>query len=594
LGIGLFSLAGLGLAALGLYRPAVLRALSLLPLLAAAIRLRRRRPILRWPALPRGQARLWAAGAALATGAALLAALAPVVEYDALWYHLYFPRLYLSSGHLVDLPTEYPSLFPMGWGLWFGYGLAWGGSGTAVLLHFACLPLLGLLTYELARRYAPGASPWLAVALLATAPTVLWEAATAYVDLGFTLDLTLALYALLRSAEAGEEAAARSWLGVGALALGFALATKHVALLALAILTPGLALLLVRRGRPLRRALTAAVLFAVVALLPALPWYYRSWRATGDPFHPQLYGLLGAPPERWNDINASGLALFLAHFGRPRTVGHQLTLPWDLTFHASRYDGTLGPLFLLLLPFLLLRARGWAIPWLLAFATAYFALWASPLASFQLRWLLPITPLLAVLAAAAFARLQVLLRRVAGRPLAALPAALVALLLLLNLPPFTPLHERDRQGWNGWINGALHGLPDEVVLGAVSRSAYLARHLPTWAAWRFADRTLPAGARVLAWSGGDQYWCGRDYLNPFSPLVRDAALAPAGEERAAFARLRALGVTHLLFQEDFLPRNGFPKATWDDFALGGAAGRRAGRLLYSDGRASLYALPGAP
>jgi hypothetical protein len=598
LGIGLFALAGLGLAALGLYRPAVLRALSLLA--AAARFLVRRSSPPRLPPFPAGTDRLWAACAALALGSALVAALAPVVEYDALWYHLYFPRLSLAQGHLVDLPTEYPSLFPMGWGLWFGYGLAWGGSGTAVLLHFACLPLLALATFELARRFAPGASPWLAVALLATAPTVIWEASTAYVDLGLALDLTVAVHALLRFAEDPEEG--RAWLPVGGLALGLALATKHVALLALALLAPGLALLLVRRGRPARQALAAALLFGVLALLPALPWYVRSWAATGDPVHPQLYGLLGAPAERWDDRAAQGLARFLSHFGRPRTLSNQLTLPWDLTFHPSRYDGTLGPLsllFFLLLPFLALAlgGGGWAIPWLLGFAAGYFALWASPLASFQLRWLLPIAPLLAVLAAAAFARLAALVREVSGRAGAALLSAFVALLLLLGLPPFTRLHERDRAEWNGWINSTLHGLPYEVVIGAVSRPSYLARHLPTWAAWRFANRTLPAGARVLAWSGGDQYWSGRDYLNVFSPLVRDAAWAPAGEEPAAFARLRALGVTHLLFQEDFLRRNGFPAtASWDDYALSGTAGRRDWcRLLYSDGRASLYALlPTAP
>ena len=234
LGIGAFAYLGLALAMAGLYRPAVLRLVVALVLLAAALAVARAAMeaaacnCLRHTCRA-AQTRIWIACAALAVLCAGVAALAPESQFDALWYHLAYPQRFLEAGRLVDLPSDFVSLYPMTTELWFGYGLALGGATAATLLHFACLLLVAITTYELARRFARGASPWLAVALLVTIPTVIWEASTAYIDLALMLFVTLALYALLRYVESSR----RQWLLLAALNLGFALASKHLALFAL-------------------------------------------------------------------------------------------------------------------------------------------------------------------------------------------------------------------------------------------------------------------------------------------------------------------------------------------------------------------------
>ena len=63
---------------------------------------------------------------------------------------------------------------------------------------------------------------------------------------------------------------------------------------------------------------------------------------------PELYGIFGGPPDRWDEVARTGLERFFAQFGRPRTLVNQLTLPWDMTMHEERYGGALGPLFLAL------------------------------------------------------------------------------------------------------------------------------------------------------------------------------------------------------------------------------------------------------
>jgi len=594
LGIALFSLFGLALAAVGAYRPGVLRASIAAPLLVGAVR-RVRRGVAHFDAaagvrvVARTLRSPWVWFVALALACALVGALAPETEYDAVWYHLYFPRRALEVGRLVDLPDEYVSLYPMGWGMWYGFGLALGGAAAAKLLHFACLPLLAALVHRLARLAVPAASPWLAVALLVAVPTVLWEATTAYTDLAFTLFFTLALLAVLRLDEVrGRGERGIQWLVVGALGLGSALATKHLGLLAGAVLCPTLALLLWTRDRRAGRAIGTAAALGLLALLPALPWYVRATLATGNPVYPELWSVLGGPTTRWDAEADAGLRRFFARFGDGRGPRALLLLPWNVTMHAARYGGAPGPLFLALLPGVALVRPSRAVATLLGVSLAWLALWASPLASFQLRWLLPVAPAVAVLAAAAAARLHAAVRGMGGTAAAHAARWGVVVLLVLSLPPFVALHERDRAGRNGWVVSVAHGLPLGVVAGGESRDAYLARAIPSYHAWQWANAALPAGARVLTWSGGDHLYAHRDRIGVFAPRARPAGfgLAPAD---SAWRRLRALGITHLLIDERFLAENAMGEYAWDDFAVPGAALRgRCCTRLWHDGRVGVY------
>jgi hypothetical protein len=596
-GAAAFAEVSLVLATVGLYRPAALRLAAALPLViaigrwgAGARRLRPSRRAARWWCSRRDAA--FAACAGLAMGAALVAALAPEVEYDALWYHLYFPRLALEHGSLVDLPAEYVSLYPMSFGLWLGYGLALGGPGTAKLLHFACLPLAAALVHALVRRHAPAASAWLGVALFATAPVVMWEASTAYVDLALALYVTLGALALLRHLETGE----RRWLVLSAASLGFALASKHVALLTLAAAAVALAFALWRSGRGWRAALGSGIALVLMALLPALPWYARSAAATGDPVFPSLYRELGAPTERWDATLQRGSEGFMARFGRPRTVLNQLTLPWDMSMHPARYAGTLGPLFLVLLPLLALSRPSPGVRWVTLFCGLQFVLWASPLAAFQLRWLVPVLPLAAALGAAAHAGVVARLR-LAGLPGRAAWRPALALLLLLNLPFFSAFHEADRAGRNGWLTHTLHGLPLGVVVGAETREAYLERHVPAYAAWRFVNASAPPDARLLVYGDGDHFYSRRERVWALSALARPVAFAPSDREEATREGLRRLGITHVLVSRDFLSNQRFDAGTtWGDFAATGARARTLWyEVAHEDDRTIVYRLrPDAP
>jgi hypothetical protein len=342
-----------------------------------------------------------------------------------------------------------------------------------------------------------------------------------------------------------------------------------------------LALVLWRLGLGLWGSLGPAAALGVLCFLPAFPWYLRSYLVSGNPVFPELYGLFGAPPERWDALTRAGLQQFLDNFGRPRTLYNLATLPWHMTVHAEAYHGALGPLFLVLLPFLALRRRLGKIGWPAGFALGFVFVWASPLASFQMRFLVPIAPILAILASSAFSRLAAAVRSACGRRAELGAISLVALLLIANLPPFTAFHERDRVGWDGWLNSVLHGVEWGVVLGAESQQAYLQRKVRSYGVWTFANRDLPQDARVLTWAGGDQFYVERDWLWAYSTLARPVAWLEASAQADYLPGLRELGVTHLIVDQELrerlksLPVGDGPPEGWFD-------------LLYEDHHYSLH------
>lgn len=590
-GLGMLSYLCLGLAIFSQYRPATVR--LLIAVIAAGGTAWLTYKILWLHESPGSRARttginpgskwdrVWLAVSLLAILAALIGALAPEIGFDALRYHLWLPKLWLAKGSPVDLVNEYVALYPLTWELLFGTALAIGNPVAAKLLHFATLPLTGLLVYQLAQRFVPKASPWLAMAIFVTIPTVMWEATTAYNDLALALHIGLAIYALLKylSAQCWQ------WLVLAALNMGIALGTKNLALIVFLPASAGLAWLLWLRERTWRKSLLSVAIFIGVSLLIPFPWYLRSWLASGNPVFPDLYPIFGAfPAERWNEITERGLAAFKDGFGYPRTPLNLILLPWNITLHAARFGGSLGPIFLVLAPGVLWHPfRTAPVSWLLGLVGGYTLLWASPASSFQMRFLVAITPFLAVLASLALAGFVHQFTRADWQRALVLTA--ITGLLLLNFPPFTSLHETDRSGSQGWLTHVARELPFSVVVGAESGGAYLASKIPSYPAWQYINHNLPREALVLTFSDGDHFYSERQRLWSQSPLggsILKKAAVGNGEE--ALQELRKIGARYILF--DKRQADGADPGASNLRAAGQAAASL--ELLYEDRRFVLY------
>lgn len=555
LGFGGISIISLVLAGAGVYRPSAVSILIAVSLIAGAMQAWFEEPTEGLSGVeericfdrPRGAETAWLVLAVLAFSFAVVAALAPETEFDALWYHLYLPQRWLEAGRAVDLIQEFPSLYPLGWELVLGAAMVMGGVIAAKLLSVLCLALLAALVAVASRRWWAQSSPWVAIGLLMTVPTVLWEASTAYNDLALALFAAAGCYALARDAVS----AGRSWLIVAGLEFGLAASTKHLGLVVLAIAVAICAALLWRHRRLTRRTIAAMAVIVIIAAAIPLPWYVRSSRASGNPFFPELYGVFGGgPAARWDDLANRGLSRFKAHFGRHDGALAIVRLPWDVTVHSALFGGALGPLWLILLPALLARGRAREPTTLLAAGSAaYVAFWASPISSYQMRFLVPITPALALLGSDAWLALSTATRRAGIR--AAVQTAIVAI-AWFSLPPFMPLHEVDRVGWTGMLTHVLRDAPLAVVTGRESADHYLSRVVRSYAAWRYANAHVPESAVILTFSAGDQLYSHRARIPHDSVLARPIIWTAhqAGDVEAA---MKQLGVTHVLFDKRALP-----------------------------------------
>jgi hypothetical protein len=210
------------------------------------------------------------------------------------------------------------------------------------------------------------------------------------------------------------------------------------------------------------------------------------------------------------------------------------------------------------------------------FAGAYVLLWASPPSSQQLRFLLPAVPALAVLAACGLGSARELAARLHPRA-EAIPALVVLATLALSVPAFTALHDRDGEET---LTHVLRGAPLDVVTGAESGHAYLARRLPAYE----AARALDGDGLTVAVS------------DPFVDLYASPELIPdwsacvpieggrVGDARSELRALRRLGVRRLLVEPAQRAEQGTLAVTRS------APPPRAARVIYDDGRAVIYEL----
>jgi hypothetical protein len=503
--------------------------------LAGARRVRAARPR-RWLALA------LAAVVAVVGGAALLATLAPPTSIDATVYHLRVAREFLRAGRLVLLPDDARTFQPLYVQMLFAAGMSLGGDVLSALVHW----LLGAGAVVAAAAWARRLGsrwPWVAAALFAATPLVVWESASSFIDLGLALFTAVGLYWATRPDDG------RPALLLATLMAGLAAGSKFTGCGALALVGLGAAWSVRRRPR---RALARLALVSLGGLAVASPWYARNALATGNPIYPLGNRLLGIPE------SVSKLSVW--HYGHGSDPLHLLTSPFDLLWRGDAFDSgwSIGPAFLALLPpALLARNRSALAAPMAALIGLYWIFWfySSP----QVRLLLPVLPVAAGLAAVG-------LEAALASGWLARGAGLATLLVSLAVGLGTAIISA-----KGSAN---------VVAGRETRQAFLGRMSWDYPAFEQVNRRLGRDARLAVLGISHVY-----YLDPpVTQVYRDD-----------LQELRRAGFTHLL-RVRFCSDGPFPDAPavlWQGEYL-----RRGSRFqrLYGDSRgcAQLLALSPPP
>ena len=472
-------------------------------------------------------------------------AIGPTVHWDSAVYHLTLPRIYLEAGGFVPVELNVYSLWPHGPQLLYAFGLLFGGPPLAKLLQFAAGLLVVVALYQtLARDGRPGwrCGAWVAIGVYLVHPVLLFELQAAYVDLVMALFYFSAFLFFTRAAAtpaAAEPQAAGPWLLMAGLAGGGVAVCKPTGVLFLPALLPVLWPFLLARWRAGQGGTTlllCATRLGSPLLLFWLPWVWRSYRLTGNPVYPFLWGTFGGPD--WNAELAAQLVTWQRGIGMGRGVLDYLLLPWRvLTAGDSDYAHFDGRLSWLILPFLLLalwRACRQSPPSLLRpallVAGLYFGLWA--LSSQQMRFLIPMLPLLALAAGLAVADLAGRLTPRLGRWAGA--ASVLALVLPWAVYAETP-----------------------SILTKALRHAAIYRHprfvADPWGAapsFRRVLLELPPDAKILMLNSNQGFYCPRPFLADSFFEASQITAWLAGVSAAELpARLAERGVTHILFSQ---------------------------------------------
>lgn len=571
LGLGLISFATFALGLVGLLTPVLFWVL----LFVAAFLLRgdlrgvwRDVRALRFSCVGRFE-RALALFVGLSLAIAFLVTLTPPIAWDAQTYHLVEAKVALERGRIAappDIPYfSFPSLAEM----LFLAAMLLKGDIAAQLIHFGFFLLLLGAVGAFAQRYFNARVAWLAIAILVAVPSLVLVSTWAYVDLTLAFYAFGAFCALAIAHEKGDW----RWFALSGALAGLALGVKYTAL----IVPVALVILLC-----LWQRLRFAIVHVAFVVLFAAPWYLRNLVFTGNPVYPFFFG-----GPNWDVFRASWFSRFGT--GLANAPLQLLTAPWDATVFGSEgalgYEATIGPLLLILLPFLLTqfslrdskpetRIPGFVFRGMLVFALVLYLFWLLGIAESKLlqqtRLLFPTFPLLALAAALAFDRLGDL-----DLPQFSLQRFMrLLVLLILGLT-----------GLKYALAFAAHS-PLPYLAGAESRADFLAANLGEYnRAVQFINSQLPRESQVLAlWEPRSYYL--RRAVQPDAILDSFEHLLWQTRDPDAIALIwQRAGYTHVLLNRqglNMMLTSQYDPIDVDDAIVLQTTLERHARLLYGE------------
>jgi hypothetical protein len=505
--------------------------------------------------------------------------LLPPISRDELTHHLAIPKLYAKAGRIIEVPIAPYSYYPMLIDMLYTPWVYWGFDFVPKWIHALFGFLTGLLLYAYLGGRMNAVYGLLGFFFFVSTPLIARLSHWGYIDLGITFYTTASLLCLLRWR---EERQALCWLGMAALSLGFALATKPNGLVAGLLISLLFLMVIVK---PPRKNLIEMgyelVLFGGLVLLPFLPWILKNWFQTGNPFYPLLGNLFpSSTGPAAEGVSFAGLGIFEK---RALLYGENfwqiLGLPLRVFFSGQDdnpqfFDGVLTPILIILLPWAF-KGKWLEDKKLLASFALLFLLYAIFLVDLRIRYILSIVPPLVILAVYGIFNIYLRIKR---------PIYLIAGLFFFA-------------AWHGlylweYFSAAA---PLSYLNGNESRNSYLTRMLPEYTSFQYVNRATATTAKIyLLFIGRRAYYCERDYFHDGGDLpgyLLGAVRAAENTDQIAQA-LKRKEITHLMVREDLLARfltNNLSRnqsTLWNEFAMNRL------RLLFRDGRHAVYQLDG--
>ena len=463
---------------------------------------------------------------------ALLLAMAPPTQWDALTYHLAGPRLYLQADGIISYPQNHFLGFPQGVEMLYLWLMILARPQAAALLHWCFGAAMLMLVLGFSQRLGRPSAGWIAGGTLLVSETLWEEFSWPYNDLALMAYMTAALVVVWIWNRKRHQ---YSPLVLAGILVGLALGTKYTA--AGVAVGLGVLVLWLSRRDGLSRITRVGLVLTVPALLVFAPWLVKNAILDGNPFSPFVWGTSAFDSfDQWYYLRpGTGLSMLSLLFAplQGTIIGSDRVAP---------YGASSGVLMLSLLP---VAALGWRqrsdsersiVNSLLIFSLPPYLIWLAGLATswylIQMRLLFPIFPALALVGGFGLAGLRgINLRPNVGRLLRPLVIAILAVAV------FNASWEFVRTD------------PLRVVFGIQSEEDYLAQAMGVDYLAMQQVNALPQDAKVLFLWEPRTFYC--EHICIADSLINqwwhDRQLESDPHKIAE--QWREQGVTHILIRD---------------------------------------------
>lgn len=213
-------------------------------------------------------------------GINLIGVLAPELSFDALWYHLTIPKIFIQEHRIffIEGNVFYYSLMPKLGEMLYTPLIMFGNETLAKLTQWVFGILTSIVVYKISRKYFSEITSFFAVLVFYGSLVVAWESTVAYIDLIRAFFEIMGLLGFLNWYETRD----RKWLLESAVMIGFAISSKVLGLGSLAIFSA----LLLYADKNKVLALKNVFIFSCVAILTAVPYFVFSYLYSGNPVYP--------------------------------------------------------------------------------------------------------------------------------------------------------------------------------------------------------------------------------------------------------------------------------------------------------------------
>jgi hypothetical protein len=403
-------------------------------------------------------------------------ALAPEIQADAVGYHFGLVGHTYRAHGFPGITTNLYAFLSQGAEMLYLFAYAIGRHSAAKFFHFILFAatLAALTTF--ARRYRVVRAGAFGAGLYLCAPVVGPDATSAYNDCGLAFFGFMTFYATMIWWRERRPA----WLVVAGVLAGFCFSIKYTGAVALPALASVVAWGTWRRLRDPRLTLRRTLLVGVVASCFVIPWLAKNSLVTGNPVAPFFNEYF--PNQHVTTAWENTYRKYLRGYSHdPDTRRQNLAAaPLEVTLRGERFQGIVGPIFLLaplaffayrhpLLRLLLIAAAVAAIPWFSNSGT---------------RFLIPPLVFVSLAMGLTLYRLPRRVSFVTGG----------ALLLLHGLASWPALMPRWHPEWH-W---ALEDTPWAAALRIEPEAVYLRRKVPWYRTAEFLRAHSDSATRILS------------------------------------------------------------------------------------------------